>query len=308
MICKELIKNGHSERDGVKIWNIGDRSFRYINPEMAKAFIQLQEHPRYKATIKEKEMSLLKEHIAHFLEPLANTPFNLIDMGSVSGGKAKTILNALPKIKKIRYCPVSVSDYLVKLSLQNVKKEKLQNIKDYAPQVSKDFESAGEVAAALRNTAYQKNVILILRSLIASFDINNYLFKTSQSMLPGDLLIIGNGIRKGERFENLETYKHPLFNQWLIHLMRKIGFKENEVEYNARFANNRLEGYYKIKKEKTIDAKKKKIKFKQGDEVIVAFQYKFYTEELKNFAKMYFDEVELVHDPDEEYALVWCKK
>ena len=26
MIYKELIKNGHSERDGVKIWNIGDRT------------------------------------------------------------------------------------------------------------------------------------------------------------------------------------------------------------------------------------------------------------------------------------------
>lgn len=308
IICKELIKNGHSKDNGVKIWNIGDKSFRYINLEMAKAYLKLQEHPRYKATITEKEIKLLKENIVNFLEPMKESSFNLIDMGCINGIKAKTILTNLPSSMKIRYCPASVSEYLVKTSLENVKKENFHNVIEYAPRISPDFESLDQISAALRNNTYQKNVLLVLRSLIANFDINSYLFNISRSMFPDDLLIIGNGIRKGERFANLETYKHPVFNKWLIHLMRQLGFKDNEVEYNARFAHNRLEAYYKINVDKTLEQNAKKIELKRGDEIIVLYQYKFYAEELKSLAKMYFDEVELVKDPEEEYALVLCKR
>src|SRR3989344_3505248 len=133
-LIKELLKNGYSKKDETKSWDISKREFRYLNKDMAKSFLRLTEHPRYKATITDIEIDL-------------------------------------------------------------------------------------------RNSKYQRNIILLLGSLISSFDINDYLFKVSQSMFPGDYLVIGNGIRKGERFTKLETYKHPLFNDWLIHLMRLLDFK-----------------------------------------------------------------------------------
>lgn len=308
ILFKELIKNGHAESNGSKVWDISRRYLRYINPEMAKAFLKIMEHPRYKATIIDIELRLLKENIAKFFKDIGEAPFNLIDMSCTDGSKITTIANSLPKNFKMRYCPVSVNEYLVNLSLNNVKSKNFGNIIDYAPRLAKDFESLDEIGAALRNSTYQRNVLLLLSSFLSSFDINDYLFRLSQSMLPGDILIIGNGIRKGERFVNLETYENPIFNDWLIHLMKQLGFNENEVSYNARFANNRLEAYYKVNKDKALIYENKKLNFSKGDEIIVAFQHKLYAKELNTFCDMYFDKIKLVKDKDEEYSLVFCTK
>jgi len=307
-ICRELIKNGYSEEKGVRVWDIARRAFRFVNLDMAKAFLKVREHPRYKATIMDIETNLLKENIPKFFKNFIDQRFNLINLSCVDGTKSKLILGLLPENLKLRYCPVSVSEYLVKLSLENVKKSNFTNVIDYAPRVSDDFWNLDQTGAALRNNSYQRNVLLLLGSFLSSFDINDYLFRLNQSMLPGDVLIIGNGIRKGDRFVNLETYKHPMFNNWLIHLIRQLRFKDEEVEYNARFAHNRLEMYYKIKEDKKIISEGRKIEFRNGDEIIVAFQYKLYAQELRDFCDMYFDNVQLFHDPAEEYAIVFSMK
>lgn len=307
ILLRELIRSGYSIENGIRVWNLSKGAFCFINLEMAKAFIELQAHPRYEV-IKDTEIKLLNLNIAGFLKSMQDSPFNLIDMSCTIGDKARAIISSLPKNMKLRYCPISVSDYLVRLSLENVKKENFQNVIDYASRITQDFACLDEVGAALRNIKYQKNVLLLLSSLISTFEINDYLFRLSQSMFPEDLLIIGNGIRMGQRFSHLETYQHPMFDRWLIHLLRQLGFKDEEVEYNARFAHNRLESYYKIKVDKKILYEKKMIEFRKNDEIIVAFQYKLFANELKDFCDMYFDNAGLVKDPNEEYALVLCKK
>ena len=307
IMCKELIKNGYSLENGVRVWSIARRAFRYMDSDMAKVYLKLREHPRYKAVIIDIEIELLKKYASGFLSLFKDEKFNLIDLAASDGLKAKTIIRLLPKNIKFRYCPVNINDYLVKVALENVKKEGFANVIEYAPRLSDDCKNFDEVGAALRNSKYQKNVVLLLGSLLASFEINDYLFRLSNSMLPGDLLVIGNGIRKGPRFSNLETYKHPIFNEWLIHLMRQIGFSDKEVEYDARFANGRLEAFYKIKVDKVIYGERK-IEFKKGDIIIVAFHYKLYDYELGDFCRQYFEKVELVKDPAEEYALVFCRK
>ena len=308
ILLKELIKNGYSKEDNAKMWSIANTSFWFINPEMSQAFLKLNRVPRYKATIIDTETKLLKENIGNFLKSAENPPFNLIDANCIDGSRANAIIKSLPQTIKFRYCPVSFNGYFTKLAIENIKKENFPNLVECAPRLSQDYERLGEIGVALRNSKYQKNVFLLLGSLLSSFEINDYLFKLSQTMLPSDILIIGNGIRTGERFEHLETYQHPIFNEWLIHLMRILGFKDSEVEVNARFANNRLEGYYTIKINKKIAFEGKNIEIKKGDKILVAFQYKLYEQELKNSCKMYFDSAELVKDHQNEYALVMCKK
>lgn len=306
-IFSELVKNGYSEAESGKVWDIANMSFLYSTREMAKRFLELKNHPRYKATIIDIELMLLKENISSFLESFSNQKFNLIDMGCSDGTKAKEIIRILNN-HKLRYCPVSVNEYFVKLALENVKKEGFKNVVDYAPRVSPDFFSLEQIGIALRNSEYQKNVILFLGSLLGGFEINHCLFRLSQSMLPEDLLIIGNGVRFGERFVNLDNYKNRLFNEWFIHLLKELGFNENEVEYDARFANNRLEGFYRIRVDKEIQSGRNKVQFKKGDEIIVAVLYKYYSNELEDFCKMYFTNVKLALDRENEYALVLCRK
>lgn len=308
MLFRELVRNGYSRVDSGKIWDISDMSFLYLTPEMAEGFLKLREHPRYKATIIDIEIQLLEKYAADFLKCVEGCKFNLIDMGCSEGAKAKSIIKSLSKNMKFRYCPVSVNKYFIDLALDNIKKEGFDNVLDYAPRLSSDFFSMTEAGVALRNSVYQKNVLLLLSSILGGFQINDYLFRLSQSMFPGDVLIIGNGIRKGERFVHLETYKHSIFNNWFIHLLRELGFSDDEVEYDARFTYERVEGFYKVKVDKEIASGRNKVAFRKGDEIVVSALYKYYPYELEKFCKMYFSEVKLVRDAEEEYALVFCKK
>jgi uncharacterized SAM-dependent methyltransferase len=307
-LLKELIKNGYSKESNSRVWNIGSRSFLYINKEMAEDFLNLKNNERYKKTIIDAEIQLLKDHSPKFLECIEDCKFNLIDMACSDGEKAKTIITSIPKTTKLRYCPVNVNNYLVKLATDSIKNENFPNVLDHAPRISKNFESLDQIGPALRNNTYQKNVYLLLGSILSSFDINHYLFRLSNSMLPGDIIIIGNAIRVGERFENIETYQQEIFHNWLFHSMKKLGFSNDEVTYEPRFANNRLEAIYHINSNKVISHDKQSLELRKGDKVIVAFQYKYFEFELLKFCKMYFENVELVKDKDNEHALIFCKK
>jgi uncharacterized SAM-dependent methyltransferase len=308
MAFRKLIKNGYSKAGDGKVWDIADMSMLYSTPEMAKGFLKLREHPRYRATVMDIEVGLLKKYSADFLKCVEDCKFNLIDMGCSDGMKAKALIGSLKKSMQFRYCPVSVSKHFVDLATENIKKENFGNIFRYSPRVSPSFIGMEHVGAALRNSEYQKNVFLLLGSVLGGFQINDYLFRLSSSMFPGDVLIIGNGIRKGERFVNLDSYKSSIFHQWFVHLLLELGFKEDEIEYDARFGNNRVEGFYKIKTEKVIESGRNQVHFKKGDEIVVATLYKYFEKELEDFCKMYFSEVKLIRDSEEEYALVFCKK
>ena len=127
-------------------------------------------------------------------------------------------------------------------------------------------------------------------------------------MNKGDFLLIGNGVRKGERLVSLKTYKEDIFNKWFFNLIKNLGFNEEEVEYDARFANDRVEMFYKIKTDKVVNSKNLKVDFKKGDEILTATLYKYYSEEFEKFCKLYFSDLEIKEDKTGGYALVFCKK
>lgn len=307
LLLAELSKNGYADASGNKVWSVANRSLIYITPAQVRGFMNIRKHPRYKSTVTEIEMELIKKNSEKFIQMCGEKSFNLIDMGCGDGSKAKVFLTSIKDNKKVRYCPVSPNKNLVELSLKNIKKVRFSNVKDYGPYVS-TFDSLDEVAGLMRNKKYQKNIILLFGSILASFEIHNYLFDLSRVMFRGDCLIIGNAIREGERLAHLENYKHPLFNQWLIHTMKELGFKENEIKYNARFANSRVECYYKVNVNKKIKHKGKTIEINRGDEVIVAILYKYFDNELREICKRYFSEVDLEKDKENEYALIFCTK
>jgi len=244
-LAKELVKNGYSEREGGgKIWSVADRSLLYITPEQAESFLKMRKHPRYRKTITDIESDLIKKSSGKIMEWCSGESCNVIDMGCGDGKKAMVFLESLKGAGKIRFCPVSPNKALVDLALSRVKEKNFSNVTGYESCVS-SLSSLNEVASVMRNGEYRENVILLLGSILASFEIHDFLFKLSNAMLPGDHLIIGNGIRTGERLANLETYKHKLFESWLAHSVRGLGFKDDEVEYDARFENGRVETFFR---------------------------------------------------------------
>ena len=308
VLFEELVKNGYSQlKYGKKVWEAANRSFLYMTPELVKSFLKLRQHPRYVKTITEIETQLLKKHAQSIARGLSGLSFNLIDMGCEDGSKAKALLESVNGKSKVKFCSVNVSRELAEMALKNIKTADFNNVEELEVCIA-DFKSLYEVVTKIKSLKYKKNVILLLGSILASFEIHDYLFNLSQSMFKEDVLIIGNGIRVGERFVNIENYKGVLFKEWFSHIIKEFGFNFDEVEYDARFENGRLEIFYKIKKNKILNYKRKKIEFKAGDEIVVGILYKYYEKELEEFCRMYFREVELVKDEDNEYALVICKK
>jgi len=311
LLFKELVKKGKKKEQGKTVFDIANRSFLYMTPELIDAFLKLRAHPRYKKTVIDKELALIKENSQALIKTCFNgneeCGWNLVDLGCGDGLKSKAFLESIKDIGKIRYCPITVNKVLVDLAMNNVKNSKFSNVKDYDPHVT-DLESLSKVLGLLKNGEFRRNIILLLGSIIASFDIHDYLFNLSNSMSKGDYIIIGNGIRRGERFSNVENYQHPLFKDWFNHIVKTLGFQDEEVEYDARFTNSRVECFHTIKKDKKINYNGKEYHFRKGDEIIVAVLYKYFPDELEKFCKMYFCEVKLLKDPDEEYALIFCKK
>ena len=307
-LLKYIVREGPSMKNGNRVWDIAHRKFLYMTPELVKKFLAMRSHERYKQLVIDKEIDLIKEGRDFFVNGFGAANFNLIDLGCGDGTKAKTFISMFKDSKsKIKFCPTSVSKELVDLTLKNIKSENFSCISDYTSKIA-CFEEADEIISELRSKDYQKNVILFLGSILASFDINEYLFNLSNAMFSGDYLIIGNGIRKGQRLVNLETYKHKVFREWTLPLMKELGFNENEVEYDVRFNSVRVELFYKLKVDKTVDFDGRKIEFKSGDEIMVAKLYKYFPDELEKFCKFYFSDVKLLKDSEEEYALVVCKK
>ena len=309
VILNEFVKRGYARNNGNKVWDISDRKFLFLTPELIKGFLKIREWNIYKERIAAREKALIRTRSGIIAEEIKKQPFNLIDIYCTDGSKAIEFISSLGDGFKIRYCPVNVNKELVDLSLKNIRGKKFDSVFDYNPLVSDcDGRTLNRVTNKLKDKTYKTNVVLLLRSVLASYEINSYLFELSKDMKIGDYLVIGNGIRLGERLVNLETYKHPIWDEWFINLMRGLGFKDSEVKYDVRFGNSRIEAFYKIKADKIIEFKKKKIEFKTGDEVLVAVLYKYYLDEFDKFCKMYFSQVDLFKDDESEYALVFCRK
>lgn len=307
ILFRALVKRGYSLRSEKRVWDIAERTFLYLTPELANGYLNLRNHKRYKEIVLNKEIELLRAHVDEILKTIKGKSFNLVNIGCGDGTKAKIFIEGVDGKADVCFCPVNISEYLVNLALEKIKNENFPNVKDYKP-VVKGFEELPNVLRLLRKNKCEFNVVLLLDSMLASYEINDYLYHLSEALLPGDFVIIGNGIRKGKRFEHIENYKNPLFNEWFIYLMRELGFDDREVEYDARFEHGRVETYYRIKVDKVIEHEGREIKFRKGDEIIVGILYKYFPEELEEFCDMYFSRVNLIKDKDGEYALILCRK
>ncbi|MDP4039804.1 MAG: L-histidine N(alpha)-methyltransferase [Candidatus Pacearchaeota archaeon] len=309
LVFDELVKNGVSEKGRNYVWDIARRKFLYMTPELADSFLELKNYGVYKSQIIDREVSLIKMCAKTIANNIGNEPFNLVDIFCGDGTKAIELLKLIPKNLKIRYCPVNVCCYLADKAIENVKNAGFENVVDYKKVLADcDGRTLRDLEQGLKEGDYRRNVILLLGTILASYDINDYLFELSQEMSSEDYLIIGNGIRTGERLAGIEKYGHEKMSSWFMHLMRYLGFNNNDVEYNARFGNSRVEMYYKLKVDKVIKREGKEVTLRAGDEVLVAILYKYFEEELKKFCSMYFSNVEIVTDEDKGYALVMCKK
>lgn len=306
LVFKECVRNGYSTQNGSRVWDIASYPLLYSSPELVAGYLNLRSVPRYKDIILNRELTLLQRHSKHLFTQIKQ-PFNFIELWCGDGSKAAAFLQSSRASQPFRYIPTHISRRLLDLASTKVRSIRHKHHKETKPFVS-SFKDFGKIGGMVRNSKFQRNVVYVHGSTLASFDINEFLYELSNDMFSGDVLVIGNGIRKGKRFVNLNTYKHPAFNEWLMPLMKGLGFDESEVRYDVRFANGRLEALYHIGVDKTISYGGKRVSFKKDDKVVAAVQYKFYQRELEKFCNMYFSDVRFFKDKDNEFALIFCVK
>jgi hypothetical protein len=313
MLLQAFLKNGFARTNGNKSWELTELQYLSLTDDLARGFLSFSTLPKYRKHFFELEVDMIKDHGQKIVESIGGINFNLVDIYCGNGLKAIELIKEINsrtggKIK-IRYCPINASQYLLDLAVNNMKDAKLPNVLEYKPFLSSgDGRCLREIGQELKKGEYKKNVVAILGGVIACFDINEYLFELDRDMAKGDVMIMGNGVRVGDRLVGLETYRDPAFHNWFKHLMYGLGFNEKDIEADVRFGHSRFEFFYTIKKEVTKQVNGKSVTFKPGDEFVVAHLYKYYAEEFEKFCKMYFENSNIFTDKDSEYALVIGKK
>lgn len=305
-IFKELIKRGHSLEGDTRVWNLADSKLWYLTPEQSQAFLDLERSEDYQKDVIQKEIDLINKNLDEILEKF-HEPINVIDIGCGDGKKALIFIDKL-KNKRVRYCPIDISSYMVNKALERIRKsDAVEEVVEFQWNIS-DFENLENIAALLRQGEYKRNLFLLLGNTLGNFEINELLYEIRSSMKGGDILLIGNGLdnRRGE--EILKSYNTKEVHNFLKYLPLQIGLQENEIEFGTRFANSRVEIYYTILKNKKIQFQNKQLFLNKDDQIMVSVSYKYNREDFISFLNLYFDEVRVRVSDDGSYAFALCKK
>lgn len=314
LIFKELIKRGYALEGKTRVWNIADSKLWYLTPEQSQAFLDLEKSADYQRDIINKELNLINENIDEIVEELGNEPINVIDLGCGDGKKAIIFLDRIRKRlsikgvqKRVRYCPIDISSYMVEKALNLVKKTDIEEVIKFQWNIS-DFENIENVASVLRYGDYKKNLFLLLGNTLGNFEINELLYEIRSGMEAGDILVIGNGLDNRNPKDILKAYTNPHVHDFLKHIPLQLGLKEDEIEFGTRFQDSRVEILYTVKKEKVIEFNQKKLILNEGDQLLVSVSYKYSSDDFKSFLKMYFTKSEIFTSKDDSYGLALCKK
>ncbi len=309
LIFKELIKRGYSLDGNTRIWNIADSKLWYLKAEQAQAYLDLEASQDYSAQFKGSDLYLINKHFDKILQKIKSKKINVIDLGCGDGVKGAYIVERfMNEGKKVRYCPIDISSYMVQKAIKNISKIKVDEIIESKFNIS-DFENLSNITPLLNQGEYSKNVFLLLGNTLGNFEIHDILYQIRSAMKGEDTLLIVNGI-KNEKWKGVvkEASNDKNLDNFFGQILTQLGFKKSEFKLNVKYENSRIELYYIISIDKKVKFQDRLIQFNKGDQILVAVGYKHDESDLKTVLNMYFDEVELKSAEDKKSALIICKK
>jgi len=277
--------------------------------EQAKAYLDLVSTEEYKKGIGPKELMLLHNHMDKIINLFGKKPTNIIDLGCGNGKKAALFIKKLKGKVKLRYCPIDISGYMTSYAIETVRKLDAAEVVDVKWNIS-DFENLENISPLLNRGGFKQNFFLLLGNTLGNFEINELLYEIRSGMNQGDYLLIGNGLNNGKMEEDIvkSCRENGGFDKFFYHILLQLGFEEDEATYDARFRNSRIEFFYTLKKEKTLEFQARKVYLNKGDQIIVATAYHYEKDEFMSYLKIYFGDVTFFTADDGSYALVVCRK
>ncbi len=307
LLFKELLKRGYKLEGKIRVWNLADSKLWYLTPKQAQGFLDLEKTENYKQAIIEKEISLIKHHLHDIIKLFSFKNCNLIDLGCGDGKKASLFIKEFSKHLKLRYCPIDISSYMVSKAAETIRKLNIGEVLEFKWNIS-DFENLDNVTPLFRNNQFKNHFMLLLGNTLGNFDREDILHGIKNSMIKGDVLLIGNGISNGKNKNWIKDYKDEQINQWLIQIPLNLGLLKNDIKYGVRFVNSRIEELYTLKKDKTIKHLGRTIKLNKGDIIIVAISYKYSKKEFEEIMSKFFSKIKTYTDSNETYILALCER
>jgi uncharacterized SAM-dependent methyltransferase len=310
LIFKELLKRGYALEGNTRVWNIADSKLWYLTPEQAQAYLNLENSGEYvKATNQRLGEDLMVDNAKEILERLGKDPVNVVDLGCGDGKKAAKLIKAFEGKLKMRYFPIDISSFMVQQAIETFSKLNLtEEIVQFQWNIS-DFENLENVAPLLIKGEFKRNLFLLLGNTLGNFEIHELLYEIRSAMKDGDLLLVDTAVADEKVQERAQLQsKNQLVDKFLIQIPLQLGLTRDDLEYGARFKNSRIEFYYTIKNNKTINFQDKTLVFNKGDQIVVALAYKHDKDLLRSYFNMYFTEVLMKLSKDKAQAFILCKK
>jgi len=245
LIFKTLVDRGCQLEGQTRVWNLADSKLWYLTSAQAKAFLALTKNSRYKTSIMDSELFLLKKHSGFLAQHLSSTTLNLVDLGCGNGQKAALLVQTLPRSLHWRYFPVDISRYLVRQASLKMIQLGVRTVK--LPPI--DFQNL-QTSPFLKALNSHPSLFLILGNTLGNFDNDSLLAFLAKIMRPGSGLIVGNGLNSGHNSRQLlKSYRHPQIEHWLVQLLLLLGLNRQDLTYGVRFINSRIEEYFAFKKQ-----------------------------------------------------------
>jgi uncharacterized SAM-dependent methyltransferase len=309
LIFKELIKRGYSLRGNTRVWNIADSKLWYLTPKQAQAHLNLELSKEYAEVMTKAEIALIKKSMQRIKDKIFHgSAINIIDIGCGDGKKAVIPIDILHKETKLRYCPIDISSFMVSKAISKISKVNKGEIVKFRWNIS-DFDNVENIAALLRDNEFRQNFLLFLGSTISNFEFHEVVYEIVEAMNPGvDYLLMSVALGNKSPEEILKSYRGKAEDEFFGLMLTQIGFKRDEIEFDVRYQNSRVEIFYCVKKDKTINFGDASIEFYEGDQIIVGFSHRYSEEELRRFADIYFEECEFFFNGDRSWVLLLCKR
>ena len=310
LIFKELLKRGYALEGNTRVWNIADSKLWYLTPSQAQAYLDLENSGEYsKVTNQKLGEDLMVDNASELLERIGKDPINVVDLGCGDGKKAAKLIKAFRGKIKMRYCPIDISSYMVKEAIATFSQLNLTDeIVQFQWNIS-DFENLENVAPLLTTGEFKKNLFLLLGNTLGNFEIHELLYEIRSAMKDGDILLVDTAVADEKVQERAQSQsKNQYVNKFLIQIPLQLGLTREDLEYGARFKNSRIEFYYTIKNDKTINFQDRTLIFNAGDQIVVAIAYKHDKDLIRSYFNMYFTEVLMKLSKDKAQAFILCKK
>ena len=172
-----------------------------------------------------------------------------------------------------------------------------------------DFENLENITPLLRKDGFKRNVILLLGNTLGNFEVNELLYEIRTGMAKGDVFLVDTAIDDHKQEARAASYKtNKRANEWMIHIPLQLGLTRKDVEFGARFRNQRIEIYYSLLNDKAVKFQDKLVHFDKGDQIVVAVAYKHDLSDLSTYLNMHFDAVTLKVSKDQSKVFAICTR